>query len=137
MSALSSYLEDHFLDYILNPSDPPPAISNIYLALCTSAVTEDDDGSTIVEPSGNGYARVDITSSFGASSSGSCSNDAEIAFPEATGSWGTVTHWAILDGNAGTSSDNLLLFGALSAGKSVGTGDILAWSIGDFTVSAE
>lgn len=67
-----------------------------WLGLLTSAPNE---SGTTGELSGNGYERVPIT--FGISDIAYSSdrtemyNSAPIEFPEATGSWGTVTHLAV------------------------------------------
>ncbi|MGB2469903.1 MAG: phage tail fiber protein, partial [Flavobacteriales bacterium] len=41
---------------------------------------------------------------------------------QATGAWGTITHFGIFDAS---SSGNLLYHGALTASKTIATGDVL------------
>lgn len=69
-----------------------PSALTPYLALLTAVETP-------AEPSGNNYARVQMTTSnFGnAASGGSIANTAAIAFPQASGSWGTVIGIAVYD----------------------------------------
>lgn len=55
-----------------------------------------DDGATLAEPVGNGYARVAVTTAtWSAAAAGSKTNSAVITFPEATGDQGTAT-WACI-----------------------------------------
>ena len=57
---------------------------------------------------------------------------ADINFPQATGSWGTVTHIGIWDAS---SSGNMLYYTALDASKTIATGDILKIAAGSLTVT--
>jgi hypothetical protein len=55
-----------------------------------------EDGATLAEPSGNGYARVAVTTAtWDPAAAGAKANGAAITFPEASGSWGTVTYVCI------------------------------------------
>jgi len=81
-------------------SDPN---GTIYLALHTG---EPEDGGASECATANAYARVDVSSSGSPkftydAGEGGWDNDAEIAFPEATGSWGTVTHAALWTASTG------------------------------------
>jgi len=51
---------------------------------------------------------------------GQTSNNGAITFPSPTASWGTVTHFGIFDA---ASSGNLLFHGALTASKTINSGD--------------
>jgi hypothetical protein len=127
MSALSDYLENEIADHILGGGDyTRPA--TVYAALFTSGPTDAGGGT---EVSGSGYARVAITNNltnWPAASGGTKANGTAISFPSASGSWGTVTHFAIFDA---TSGGNMLLHGALSASKTVGSGDTPSFGVGD------
>src|SRR5688572_4610014 len=62
----------------------------------------DDPGESGVgtEVSGPGYARAEVGNDDGNWSGpggGVKSNLAQITFPEATGGWGEITHWALFD----------------------------------------
>jgi hypothetical protein len=127
MSAMSNYLELEVLDHILSVGAySMPA--DIYLGLSVASMAEDASGT---ELSGNAYARQAIT--FAAASGGSSASNATVTFPTATGSWGTVAYWSIWDA---ASSGNMMLHGAFSASKVIGTGDILRVNSGDVTVTA-
>jgi len=115
MAALSNYLENALLNAVLNnTSYTSPATT--YVGLFTSDPTDAGSGT---EVSGNSYARV--AASFGAASQGNCTNDADITFAQATGNWGTVTHFGLYDAST---SGNLLFHGALTSSKAIESGDI-------------
>jgi hypothetical protein len=99
----------------------------VYLGLYTSDPTDADTGT---EVSGNAYARQAIT--FGAPSNGVSTNTAAIEFPQATGSWGTVTHIGIEDA---LTSGNLLYHTPLDASKTIATGDVFRIAIGSLSVT--
>lgn len=114
MGKISTFLANELLDHVFNAAYTPAA--TVYLGLSTANPT--DDGSGLAEPSGNGYARQAIA--FGAASARRVTQSATVTFPQASGAWGTVTHWAVFDA---ASSGNMLAHGALAASKSVVAGN--------------
>lgn len=100
------------------------------LALFTSDPTETGGAGTEVSASGTAYARQTIT--FTTESGGAASNSAQIDFPAATASWGTVTHIAIYD-SAGTPA--VLWYAPLSSSVTIANTDIFRVNVGDITVS--
>lgn len=128
MGSLSNFIENEILDHVLKTGDyTPPA--NLYVALSTADPT--DDGSGIAEPSGNGYARVNHNS-WDDSTGRATENTGTISFTEASGSWGTVTHFAIFDH---VSAGNMIAHGALSASKTIGAGDNASFQDGAIDIS--
>ena len=126
MAEMSNYLETALINATLrNTSYTSPA--TVYLALYTSDPTDADAGT---EVSGTSYARQSIT--FGAPSNGVSTNSAAIEFPQAGGSWGTVTHVGIRDAST---SGNLLYHTALDASKTIATGDVFRIAIGSLSVT--
>jgi hypothetical protein len=126
MAEMSNYLENALINATLrNTSYTSPSTS--YLALYTSDPTDADSGT---EVSGTSYARQAIT--FGAPSNGVSTNSAAIEFPQAGGSWGTVTHVGIRDAST---SGNLLFHTALDASKTIATGDVFRVAIGSLSVT--
>lgn len=129
MSALSDYLENELLDHIVGAASfTPPA--NLFFAAFT---TDPTDAGTGTEASGGSYARVSVTNNltnFPAASAGSKSNANAITFPEATASWGTISHVGIYDAST---AGNLLWHGALTTSKAIGSGDTLSFAAGDLT----
>ena len=65
----------------------------VYVALFTAAPSDAGGGT---EVTGGSYARELAGLSEATGSGGTTSNAAEIAFTQATASWGTVTHIALM-----------------------------------------
>jgi hypothetical protein len=104
--------------------------TNGHAALFT-AVSSVPNG-TVTEPSGGAYARVALDGKFPTATQSPVSNDTEIAFPEATASWGTVTHMGIYD--AATDGDLLLVL-PLNTPAAVTTGQIFKFAISQLTLT--
>lgn len=125
-------VERALLDHIFtDPAYTPPA--TWYVGVSTS--TPDEDGASFTEPSGNGYARVAVTAAdFSAASGGAPAskvNSEPILFPEASGSWGTVTHWGLF---AASSGGTVQYIAELDESKAVGNGDTLHFQPGDLVM---
>lgn len=120
MSALSDYFENHVINHMLrNQAFTPP--SPIYVALFTASTNlEANVIASAAEVTGGSYSRKTITLS--AASGGVTSNSADVDFGLATANWGTVTHYAIMDGGS-AGSGNILVWGALTTSKTVNNGD--------------
>jgi hypothetical protein len=126
MAALSNYLENALMNAVLNnTSYTSPATT--FVGLFTSDPTDEYSGTEI---SGGSYARQ--AASFGSPSNGNCTNDADITFPQATGDWGTVTHFGLFDAS---STGNLLFHGALTSSKVIETGDIFKIATGNLSIT--
>jgi len=127
MSALSDYAENELLDHLLG-TGAYTMPTTVYVGLSTGSFNDDNSGT---ELTGNNYSRQSV--SFGAAASGTASNDAAVEFSAATGSWGVVSHFGLFDA---ASSGNLLIHGALTASKTIESGDILKLAIGDMDITA-
>lgn len=124
MGSLTDYAENAFLNHITTNAAYTPA-ATIYLALATADPTDAATGASMNEVANSGaYARTAIT--FGAAASRVITQNADVVFPEATGSWGTVTHWAIVDTNT-YGSGNVLAHGAFGSSFAPVTGNI--WTV--------
>jgi hypothetical protein len=131
MGSFSDHWENEILDHIFGKGSYTPP--TIYVGLSTADPL--DNGSGLSEPSGNGYARVATSgASWTTSSGGSLSNAGDISFPQATGSWGTITHFALFDA---ASAGNMLAHGALSQSKTITSGDTAKFAAGDLDVSLD
>jgi len=131
MGSFSDHWENEILDHIFGKGSYTPP--TIYVALSTTDPL--DSGSGLSEPSGNGYARVATSgASWTTSSGGSLSNAGDITFPQATGSWGTLTHFALFDA---ASAGNMLAHGTLSQSKTITSGDTAKFAAGDLDVSLD
>lgn len=121
--SLSDTTENELLDYFLE--------DDLYAGV--SIADPGDDGATLDEPSGGGYARVAITAAtWDAASGGSKKNGTAIEFPTATDDWGTVTYFCIFDALTG---GTIKASGALTAGKNITTGQTLRFPVESVTVS--
>jgi hypothetical protein len=130
--SFSVYLENLVLYHTFNGAAfTSPA--TVYVALFT-ATPSDTGGGT--EVSGNAYARVAVTgntTNFPTTSTGSISNGTAITFPQATPSgWGVITQFGIFDAST---SGNLLVWGDLSASKTVDPLDTVSFAIGALTIT--
>lgn len=131
MGGFSNYLENRILDHIFGKDSYTPP--TIYVALSTAEPL--DDASGVAEPSGDGYTRVETSAAdWNASSGGSVSNAAAITFPTASGSWGTITHFALFDAAAGA---NMLAHGPLSQPKAIGNSDTAKFEASDLEISLD
>ena len=131
MGSFSDYWEDKILDHIFGKASYTPP--TIYVALSTLDPT--DDGLGLSEPGGNGYSRKQTSAGdWNTASGGALDNANEIAFNEATGSWGTITHFALMDAASG---GNMLAHGALGESKTIGSGDTAKFTAGDLNVSLD
>jgi len=118
MGSFSNYAENKVLDHIVGKTSFTMP-TNIYVALSTADPT--DAGSGIAEPSGNGYARKQtVAANWNAAANGSISNAQDIQFDQATGSWGTITHFALFDA---LTDGNMLAHGSLGTSKTITNGD--------------
>lgn len=132
--AATDYLENKILDHILGKV-AYTAPTTIYVGLANNVA---DDGTITGEPSGYNYSRVQVTNNttnFPNASGGSKSNANEIAFSEASGSWGTINYVFLADGDVG--SGNVLLYAQLTNPKTIGSGDTVKFEAGDLTFSVD
>lgn len=120
MGSLTNFLENELLDHVLNNAAYSPA-ATLYLALATGDPTDAATGASMNEcANSGGYTRKAIT--VGAAASRRVTQDAVVTFDQASGSWGTVSHWAIVD--SGThGAGNALAYGAFTTGKAVVSGN--------------
>jgi len=113
MASISDYLELELLDHVFDTGAYTPP--TIYVALGTGA----SDAALTGEPSGNGYARK-AHSSWNTAASRAIDNNGVITFDAATGSWGTMTHYALYDA---ATVGNMLGWGVLNTGKAIVDGN--------------
>lgn len=129
MGSFGNYLENKILDHIVGKTSY--TMPTAYLAVGTGAT----DAGLTGEPSGSGYARVTTAGADWAAASGGANTNANtLAFPQATGDWGVMTHFAIYDAASG---GNMLAWGALTASKTVENKDILRFEAGDLDMTLD
>jgi hypothetical protein len=133
MGSFSDYTEAKILDHITGKTSF--AKPTAYIALSTADPL--DTGLGLAEPSGNNYSRVATTGAdWNAASAGSVTNAAELAFGEASGAWGTITHFAICD-NGSTGGGNVIASGQLTVQKAVVSGDTVKFAISALTITLD
>lgn len=126
MAEMSNYLENALINVTLrNTSYTAPAA--VYISLHTADPT---DAGTGTEVSGGSYARQ--SANFGAPSNGASTTTADITFPQASGTWGTIGWIGIWDAST---SGNLLYHTALDVSKVIDTGDVFKIAAGSLTVT--
>ncbi len=126
MAEMSNFLENALINATLR-NTTYTSVATVYVSLWTSDPT---DAGTGTEVSGGSYARTAVT--FGAPSNGASTNSADVTFPTATGSWGTVGWIGI---NDASTSGNLLYHTALDTAKAIDTGDIFKITTGNLSVT--
>lgn len=128
MAELSDYLENKLLDHVLrNVSYTSP--TTVYVGLYTSDPADDNSGT---EVSGGSYARQIL--SVTTATAGIVTSSADVTFPQATESWGTISHIGLLDA---VSSGNLLMHTPLTTSKTIDEGDIFKIPLGSLTASMD
>ena len=131
MAGLSDTYENRALDWVLVTGSPARA-AGTWLALYTATPTDSTAGTEVANA--NGYARTAI--SFDAASGGATANAGDVTFPTATGSWGTVTHWAVVD-SATHGGGNIIIYGAFTASKTIASGDVFEVLAGELDITAD
>ena len=129
--SFANFWENEILDHVMGKGAYTPP--TIYVGLSTADPL--DDASGLAEPSGGAYARVTTAAGdWNAAAAGVIDNANILTFPTATGSWGTVTHFALFDAASG---GNMLAHGALTASKAISSGDTPKFAAGDLEVTLD
>jgi hypothetical protein len=146
--AFSNYVENKLVDHMFRGVSWT-APTAVYIGLSTAACSDSSVG-TEVANSAN-YARVALapsttnwaatngpttTTNPSSGTGGQTSNNSVVNFPTPSGSWGTVTHWFLVD--SGTyGAGNLILCAALTAQKTIGNGDAVSFAVSSLTVTVQ
>jgi hypothetical protein len=128
MAEMSNYLEVALLNATLNGTTYT-APATVYVSLWTTDPTDAGSGT---EVSGGSYARTAVSFATASGTSGNVLNDADVTFPTATASWGTVGWIGI---NDAATSGNLLYHTALDTAKAIDSGDIFKIATGNLSVT--
>ena len=132
MAQASDYMEARVLTGLLGGTPITLSSGKPFIGLLTSAPTDSSSG---VEATGGGYGRVQVGGTnqgdFVVQSTGSASNDAEFRWNDCLDDWGTITHIGLFDAENG---GNLLVYGALTTGVELLTGDIFKIPASGFTI---
>ena len=129
MAGFSDYLEDKVLDHVFGGT-AYTAPGTLYVGLYTAAPSDSGGGT---EVSGGSYARKSMPAmTVSGTSPTEATNGAAVEFVTATGSWGTVTHVGVFDA---VTTGNLLGWAALTASKTVSSGDVFRFDAGDLDIT--
>jgi hypothetical protein len=138
MAGASQVVENARLNW-LKGTTYTAAPATVYIALFTTAPT-DDAGASAVEVSGGSYARASITTSTGwstisgaPSAPGQISNSGVITFATPSASWGTVLAIGIYDA---VSAGNLLYWNTITS-QAIGSGVVASFAIGALIVTED
>lgn len=128
---LSDYAENALVAHSVGKT--PLAAPTVYLALFTTATTDLGGGTEVPTAGGTLYVRQQVpAASWAAPAGGAISTSADINFPAAGVSWGTITHAALFDA---VSAGNMVWHGPLSVPKAIGAGDIFRMAAGQLTAA--
>ena len=120
MGSITSFLANELLDHSLNKATFNPA-TTLYLILATADPTDAATGASCNEvPNSGSYQRTAI--GFAAASGRVIDQSGDVTFPQATGAWGDVTHWAIADSQT-YGAGNVYAHGAFNETKSIVSGN--------------
>lgn len=128
MAGFTNYLEHAVLDHVFGGSAYTQP--TVWTGLWNTAPT---DTSTTGEVSGSGYTRIRSTT-WVAASSGQTANSTAIAFPTASGSWGTVEYFALCTSSA---AGSVLAYSSLTASKTIASGDSVTFSTGAIVITLD
>lgn len=139
MSSLTNFACQAILNSLFgNTSNFGALASAPDLHLAASTTTPTEGGTNFTEPVGNAYARVDVgAADFNNATLADPSvidNGNTISFPQASGSWGTITHVGLFDASTG---GNLIVSYPLSASKDIGANDTLEFATGDLDLTLD
>lgn len=128
MGSFADLCEKKVLDHITGKATF--AAVTAYIGLSTADPL--DDESELAEPVEMGYTRVATDAAdWNAATEGdpsSISNLEDIVFPEASGNWGTITHFALF--SAATGADVMLAHGTLATPKNIESNEIAKFAGG-------
>ena len=126
--AFSDYLEDKLLKHTFaNTAFTTPG--TVYLGLFTAAPSDTGGGT---EVSGGSYARISCAFSVSGTNPTTATNSSAAEFATATGTWGAVGGVAVFDAST---SGNMLAWAALTASKTVSSGDVFRFDAGDLDIT--
>lgn len=137
----SNYAANAILNFYRGTAYPTFPTGGFWVALLTSAPT-DRAGTGLVEVSGGSYARQQLpgadlnaptTTGSGLTSIQNIISNANLTWPTASATWGTVVGVAFYDASTG---GNFWEYGDLVTSQAVTTGNTFELPSGDITVQA-
>lgn len=111
------------LGYVLGPAGAN------WVSLHTAAPTTGDHHEL---PVANNYGRQPLTGIWSTPTAAASETTAALVFPTAAADWGVVTHVGVNDAETG---GTLLMWGPLTAPKTINTGETIQFSAGQISVT--
>jgi|TARA_R110002096_G_scaffold203430_2_gene388561 hypothetical protein len=143
-NAATNNLEEAILTGILNQAADPLYVSLLKIQLHSGTAPDAaaiETGGTISNElaTSGGYTQGGIaltTSNMEVTAAGVLQNDAELTWGVATGNWSAAVTYVVITGKltAGGSAESLFI-GALSAAKTVTTGDTFKFAVNALTIT--
>ena len=128
MAGRTTYASNKVLEHMVGKT--AWTMPTAYVALFTAAPSDAGGGT---ECTGGSYARkATAGSDWGTAASGAITNTAAITFVTPTGSWGTATHFALMDAST---SGNMLAWAALTTPQAIGSGNQVSFAAGDLDIT--
>ncbi len=136
MGRLSDRVMHEILNaYFGNGTTSIPA--SYYVALSSTAPT--NTGGNVTEPSGGGYARVQVpndSTAWNTAANRATSNKIQILFPTATADWGNMTHFVLWNTVSGVATGSFVGWGELAAPVAVASGGTADFPAGTLVITA-
>lgn len=134
--SLSDWAELKVLEHLVGKT--AFTMPTIYVALCTAEPGEANSGAGISEVTdANNYARkATAGGDWNAAAAGAIDNGNAITFNQASGSWGTVTHFALMTSPV-HGEGFMVAWGDLTTPKSIDSGDTPQFAAGDLDITAQ
>jgi hypothetical protein len=107
--------------------------TTVYVCLFTSSPGDDASGTEVTDA--NNYSRQAETFDD-PSGGGVTANSGVLTFPTASGSWGTISHFAIYD-NASHGTGNQLFWAAVDSSQAITTDDVAEWAAGALDITVD
>lgn len=125
--AISTYLANELLDHVFKVG--AYGQPTIHVALSTADPT--DDASGLAEPGSGNYARK-AHASWDVAAAGATENTGAVTFNIPSGTWGLITHCAIMDA---LTAGNMLWHGTATPNQTPDNGDTVQYADGELDVS--
>lgn len=139
MTDLADNVEQEVLEWLFMGTDTRPASANVDVALHTADPGESPDGTTEVDSSTTNYSRQSTAAGTAWTISGNTASNAnEVSFPQATESWGTISHFSLWDGNGNPIASSVVEnSNGEATTKTVDMDDTISFAAGTLTCSLD
>jgi len=134
MGSFTDYVENKVLDHITGKTSFTMP-TTVAVALFTAAPS-DAGGGTEVANSNNYARKATVGADWQAAASGATQNANAITFNVPSGSWGTVTHFALMDSST-YGAGNMLGWSALTTPQAIGSGNTVSFAVGDLDITLD